>query len=131
MSEPTPTIEFFEGIFEELSGVSLRRNRMTGIRIVVMRFQTLKAIERLQSFTQRFTNAMILTDTEGRISIAPSAVEFVFGGGDGDDLQRVDFKLEIDRDDHWERLQRFMDRYAEAHDLVYGEPSTHEPSAKQ
>jgi len=46
----TPTIEFFVGLSEELSGVSLRKNKSTGIRNVLMTFKTLKAIERFQSF---------------------------------------------------------------------------------
>ncbi|MFN7319348.1 MAG: photosystem II reaction center protein Psb28, partial [bacterium] len=49
----TPTIEFFVGLSEELSGVSLRKNKSTGIRNVLMTFKTLKAIERFQSFTTR------------------------------------------------------------------------------
>lgn len=121
MIELVPSIQFFEGISEELSDVSLRRNRLTGVRVVLMTFKTLKSIERFRSFTNRFTNALLLTDTEGRISVTPSSVQFVFGGPEGDDLQRVECKFEIDQDDHWERFIRFMNRYAEANDMVYGE----------
>lgn len=121
MAEPVASIQFFEGISEELSDVSLRRNRSTGVRVVLMTFKTLKSIERFRSFTNRFANALLLTDTEGRISVTPSSVQFVFGGPEGDDLQRVECKFEIDRDDHWERFIRFMNRYAEANNMVYGE----------
>ena len=31
MTFPTPSIQFFEGIYEELSNVSLRRNRNSGV----------------------------------------------------------------------------------------------------
>ncbi|WAL58547.1 photosystem II reaction center protein Psb28 [Thermocoleostomius sinensis] len=122
MADLVPAIEFFEGIPEELSDVSLRRNRSTGVRTVLLTFKTLKSIERFRSYTTRFANALRLTDEEGRINIEPSSVQFFrFGGPEGDDLQRVECKFEIDREDHWERFMRFMHRYAEANGMVYGE----------
>ncbi len=121
MTISIPSIEFFEGLSEELSDVSLRRNRSTGSHIVLMTFKTLKAIERFQSYTSRFKKALMLTDEEGSISIEPSSMRFIFGGDDGDDIQRVECKLEIDREDHWERFMRFMHRYAEANGMAYGE----------
>lgn len=117
----TPLIEFFEGISEELSDVSLRRNRSTGVRTVLLTFRTLRSIERFRSYTNRFNKALILTDEEGKISIEPSSTRFVFGGPEGDDVQRVECSLEIDREDHWERFMRFMDRYATANGMAYGE----------
>lgn len=124
MANPIPSIEFFENIPEELSDVSLRRNRSTGTRIVLMTFKTLKAIERFRSYTNRFTNALLLTDLEGKISIQPSSVQFIFGGPEGDDLQQVECKFEIEREDHWERFMRFMHRYAEANGMTYGETAS-------
>jgi photosystem II Psb28-2 protein len=121
MAGLVPAIEFFEGIPEELSDVSLRRNRSTGVRTVLLTFKTLKSIERFRSYTNRFANALRLTDEEGRINIEPSSVQFRFGGPEGDDLQRVECKFEIDREDHWQRFMRFMHRYAEANGMVYGE----------
>lgn len=121
MKSDIPLIEFFEGIPEELSNVSLRRNRDTGTRILLLSFERLQAIERFQSYTNRFTKALRLTDTEGQIDIQPSSVQFVFGGPEGDDLQRVECKVEIDQDDHWQRLMRFLHRYAEANGMEYGE----------
>jgi photosystem II Psb28-2 protein len=122
MTSPTPSIEFFEGVTEALSNVSLRRNQRTGVRTVVLTFEKLKALDRFNSYTKRFANALRLTDTEGVISVEPTSVQFIFAGDEGDDLQRVECKLEIDRDDHWERLMRFMNRYAEANGMAYGEP---------
>jgi photosystem II Psb28-2 protein len=121
MSAAFPSIQFFEGIPEELDGVSLRRNRSTGIRIVQMTFKQLKAIEQFNSFKNRFSNAMRLTDSEGEISVTPSGVKFIFGGPEGDDLERVECQFEIDREDHWQRFMRFMERYAEANGMEYGE----------
>jgi photosystem II Psb28-2 protein len=121
MTDVIPSIEFFEGLPEDLSNISLRRNRMTGVRIVLFTFDQLKAIDRFNSYTKRFANALRLTDSEGTISIEPSSVQFIFGGDEGDELKRVECKLEIDREDHWERLMRFMQRYAESNGMEYGE----------
>ncbi|HIK54903.1 MAG TPA: photosystem II reaction center protein Psb28 [Synechococcales cyanobacterium M55_K2018_004] len=117
-----PTVEFFEGVHEEISDVSLRRNRSTGVRSVQLTFNRLNSLERFKSYTKRFAQALRLTDEEGRIEVEPDSVQFVFGGDDGDDLVRVECRFEINRDDHWERLMRFMTRYAEANGMEYGEP---------
>lgn len=116
-----PSIQFFEGLSEELSGVSLRRDRATGIRTMILMFDKLASIERFNSFRKRFNNNLQLTDEEGMITVEPSGVQFIFGGPEGDDLQRVECKIEIDREDHWERLMRFMHRYADANGMEYGE----------
>lgn len=121
MTVPTPSLQFFEGINEELSNVSLRRNRNSGIRNVLMSFKSLKAIEKFNSFTKKFSNYLMLIDEEGTISIEPSGVKFIFGGDEGDNLERVDCKFEIEEEDHWERFMRFMNRYAEANGMAYGD----------
>ncbi|MEO1300096.1 MAG: photosystem II reaction center protein Psb28 [Cyanobacteria bacterium J06636_16] len=43
----------------------------------------------------------------------------LYGGPEGEDLRSVECKLEIDRDDLWERFIRFIHRYAEANGLTY------------
>lgn len=121
MTAQVPSIEFFEGISEELSNVSLRRNRSTGVRSVLMTFAHLKSLEKFNSFTKKFSKALLLIDTEGRISVEPSSVKFIFGGPEGDELDRVECVFEIEREDHWERFMRFMNRYAEANGMAYGE----------
>lgn len=121
MTAQTPSIQFFEGVYEELSNVSLRRNRNTGARSVLMTFNSLKALEKFNSFTKRSSNSMLLTDEEGVITVEPSSVQFLFTGPEGDELQRVECKFEIEQEDHWERFMRFMNRYAEANDLAYSE----------
>ena len=114
----TPTIEFFVGLSEELSGVSLRKNKSTGIRNVLMTFKTLKAIERFQSFTTRTYGDLRLTDEEGIITVIPNSTKFIFGGDEGDEIQRVECGFEI-TDEHWERFMRFMNRYAAANGMGY------------
>jgi photosystem II Psb28-2 protein len=121
MTSQTPSIHFFEGLSEELSNVSLRRNRYSGVRTVLMTFNSLKALEKFNSFTKKFSNSMVLTDEEGVISVEPSSVKFLFGGPEGDELNRVECHFEIEGQDHWERFMRFMNRYAEANGMVYGE----------
>lgn len=118
-----PSIEFFEGIFEDLSDVSLQQNRATGMRSVLLTFKALRSIERFRSYTNRFAKALLLTDIEGKISIEPTSIKFIFGGPEGDDLQKVECRFEIDQEAHWQRFMRFMQRYAEANDMTYGESS--------
>jgi photosystem II Psb28-2 protein len=120
MSSPTPSIEFFQGISEELSNVSLRINKNTGVRNVLMTFDSLNAIDKFNSFTKSSTGNMLLTDSEGKIAVAPSSVKFIFGGDEGNELKKVKCTFEIDRDEHWERFMRFMHRYAEANGMEYG-----------
>lgn len=124
MASATPSIEFFDGVFETLSDISLRRDRNTGTRILVLSFEQLQALERFNSFTRQFNQSLRLTDEEGDISLTPSSLQVVYGGSEGEDLQRVECRIEIDRQDHWERLMRFLHRYAEANGMEYGEPGS-------
>jgi photosystem II Psb28-2 protein len=124
MTSPTTSIQFFEGISEELSNVSLRRNRRSGVRTILLTFKQLKSLEKFNSFRKRFSNSMRLTDEEGEIRVEPTSVKFIFGGPEGDDLQRMECEFEIEREDHWERVMRFMHRYAEANGMAYGESET-------
>ncbi len=119
MSESIPTIEFFEGIPEEISDVRLRQEKSTGIRNVLMIFEKLEALERFNSFRQQFSKALNLTDSEGKISVEPDSLRFIYGGPEGDDLQRVECTFAIDQDDHWDRFMRFMERYADANGMAY------------
>lgn len=116
-----PTVRFFDGIDEEITNVSLRRDRATGDRSVLLSFERLRATEAFQSFRSRFSKALTLTDSEGVITIEPTGIKFIFGGPEGDDLKQVECTLTIDREDHWERFMRFMHRYAEANGMAYGE----------
>ena len=116
---PRPTIEFFDGVYEAFDEVSLRRNVRTGAKIVVMIFRELKCIEQFKALRAQFSNALRLTDEEGEISVEPSGVKFYFGGPEGDDLDRVECSVEINRDDHFERVMRFLHRFADANGMGY------------
>ncbi|MEM6501816.1 MAG: photosystem II reaction center protein Psb28 [Cyanobacteria bacterium P01_C01_bin.89] len=116
-----PTIEFFDGVYEAFDEVSLRRNTRTGGKIVVMIFRELKCIEAFKALRAQFSNALRLKDEEGEISVEPSGVKFYFGGPEGDDLDRVECSVEIDREDHFERVMRFLHRFAEANGMGYDE----------
>jgi photosystem II Psb28-2 protein len=117
----SPSIQFFAGVFEELSNVSLRRETRTGKRIVMMQFEKLNALSGFTSFTKQSLNSLLLTDEEGEIRVTPSGTKFIFGGDEGDELKRVDCKFEVERDDHFDRIMRFLHRYAEANGMEYGE----------
>lgn len=119
MSEAIPTIEFFEGLPEEVSDVRLRKEKSTGMRNVLMIFEQLEALERFNSFRQRFSKAMNLKDSEGTISVEPDSLRFIYGGAEGNELQRVECSFVIEQEDHWERFMRFMGRYADANEMAY------------
>lgn len=121
MTSSTPVIEFFRDLPEELSNVSLRRVKGASGKRVVMIFKQLQALERFNSFTKQFSNSMLLKDEEGEITVEPDSVQFKFGGPEGDELEKVEVQFDINRDDHWDRFMRFMNRYAEANGMAFAE----------
>jgi photosystem II Psb28-2 protein len=129
MTEINPSIELFDGIFESLENVSLRRNPRTGLRSAVLSFRTLNSLSRFQSFTSRFSQALKLMDSEGELLLIPASTKIIFGGDDGDDLERIDFTVEVETDEHWDRFMRFMQRYAEANGMGYGDRTPPAPPA--
>ncbi|MBF2097546.1 MAG: photosystem II reaction center protein Psb28 [Gloeomargaritaceae cyanobacterium C42_A2020_066] len=114
-----PTIEFLEGVGEALNGVSLRQDRATGMRAVQMSFTQLRAIEGLNSFTRTSFNRLKLTDEEGEISIQPSGSRLITGGDDGGEFKRLEVTFEVTLEEHWERVMRFLERYAQANGMAY------------
>ncbi|MEL6930291.1 MAG: photosystem II reaction center protein Psb28 [Cyanobacteria bacterium J06600_6] len=120
MSDIVPSIEFFQGVAENLSGVSLRRNKKTGVRNVLMIFDSLNALEKFNSFTKGSAQNLALIDSEGEILVRPDSVKMIFGGDEGNELKRVNCTFEIDSDSHWHRFTRFMERYAKANDMEFG-----------
>ena len=119
MSDVSPSIEFFVGISEELSNVSLRRSKQTGIRNVLMIFENLKSLERFRSYTNQTYGDLRLIDSEGEISVIPSSLKIIWGGDEWDELKEVRCGFDIEKEDHWERFMRFMERYAEANGMAY------------
>ena len=117
--EIEPTIEFFEGLPEELSDVSLRRSKQTGDRIVVMIFEKLQALDGFNSYRGEFRKALHLRDSEGIIEVEPDVLKMIYGGDEEDELRWVECKFAIPRDDHFERFMRFMNRYAAANGMAY------------
>jgi len=124
MATQIPCIQIFAGVPEELSGVSLKRGKTSGKRSAILMFEKLASLENFRSYWKRSANVVHLIDEEGEMLVEPTGVKLFYGGPEGEDLQRVECKLEIDQDDHWERFMRFMNRYAEANDMVYGESSS-------
>lgn len=116
-----PSIEFFSGIPETLSHVSLRRNRSTGIHSVRFSFATLKGVQGATSFTQSSFNHLRLIDEEGTIEVYPNSTKLFWGGDDADELARFDLTFELADPAHWARFMRFMHRYAEANGLEFGD----------
>ncbi len=121
MPSDIPIIEFFQGVPEELSNVSLRRNKNTGVRSVLLIFDSLNALNKFNSFTKGGAKNLRMSDSEGDMTVQPSSLKFIYGGDEGDELRRVECRFEIEREDHWKRFMRFMNRYAEANDMEYGE----------
>lgn len=119
MTPKQSTIEFFEGIPEDLNTVQFKHDRSTGAQKIVMAFAQLRSLDRLQSFTKSSTNVVRLTDQEGVITIAPSATRIAFGGPEGDDVKGLEIEFEVDRPEHLERFKRFMDRYAAENGMAY------------
>ncbi|MGQ9873248.1 photosystem II reaction center protein Psb28 [Leptodesmis sp.] len=91
-------------------------------------FDKLESLEHFRSYWKRSANAVHLIDEEGEMLIEPAGVRFLYGGPEGEDLRRVECKLEIGQNDHWERFMRFMNRYLEANNMVYGENAPSAPS---
>ncbi|TVQ57651.1 MAG: photosystem II reaction center protein Psb28 [Spirulina sp. DLM2.Bin59] len=115
----TPRIEFFEGIAEELSNVRLRQGKTSGIRNVLLMFETLNAIDIVNSFTKRFTGTVRLIDEEGEISAVPSNFSFRVGANEEDDILGAECQIDIESDQDWERVMRFLHRYADANGMGY------------
>ncbi len=119
MSNTIPSIEFFVGLSEELSNVTIKQNKTTNVFSVTMIFEKLKALEKFQSFTTKTYGDLRLIDEEGIISVNPSDTKFIFGGDDGDDLKKVECTFQIDQGDVWDRFMRFMDRYAKNNGMEF------------
>ncbi|MBE7385710.1 MAG: photosystem II reaction center protein Psb28 [Leptolyngbya sp. SIO1E4] len=120
MAALIPCVQIFKDVPEKVSSVSLRRDLSTGTYVAVMRFQTLASLAHFRCFGRRSGKTLYLIDTEGEILIAPF-IKMLYGGPEGEDIRSVECQLEIGQDTHWERLMRFMHRYADANGLTFRE----------
>jgi len=114
----TLSVQFIEGLEEEISGISLRRNKVSGKKSVVIIFERLQAMEKLRSFTKG-SDSLWLRDEEGDMQVFPSGMKFFFFNDD--DLAKVECSFDVQSDEVLERVLRFFNRYAEANGLQFGE----------
>jgi photosystem II Psb28-2 protein len=114
---PLATIEFISGIREELTEIKLRRGQTSGNRIVVFIFEKVKAMDKLSSFSSGGAQYMLLNDEEGDIQVTPRNLEFFYKSDDN--LAKLVCTFELINDLQWQRLRRFMDRYAASNGMEY------------
>ena len=106
----TTSVQFIEGLNEEISGISLRKRKNSNAKIFVLLFERLQALERLRAYRNQITH-LWLTDEEGTIKIEPMGIKFLYR--DDDELSQVECTFEVDSEDIFERIMRFLNRYAE------------------
>jgi len=107
----TVSVQFIEGLDEEISQISLRKKQVSNTKIVVLMFDKLKAMEKFRSFTNKIEN-LLLRDEEGDIKVIPSGIKFY--SGDNEELSKVECAFEVDSEEVFQRVMRFFNRYAEA-----------------
>jgi len=112
----TISVQFLEGLEEEITEVSLRKRGNT--RIVVLIFERMQAMEQLRSFTKG-TDSLWLEDEEGQMQVFPSGIKFFFRNDD--DLARVECAFEVTAEPIWERVMRFLERWAKTKGFEFGE----------
>lgn len=105
------TVQFIEGLNETISNVSLRKRKSSGNKIVVLSFINLRALEFGRSYINKIDN-LWLVDEEGNIRVEPSDIRIIFLN-DEDENSRTECSFEVYSDDVWERVMRFLQRYAE------------------
>jgi photosystem II Psb28-2 protein len=104
-------IRFTEFLNETISDVSLRKRKSSNNKIVVLSFKNLKALEFGRSYINKIDN-LWLVDEEGNIRVEPSDIRIIFLN-DEDEGSRTECSFEVDSDDVWERVMRFLQRYAQ------------------
>ncbi|MGK7901857.1 MAG: photosystem II reaction center protein Psb28 [Hormoscilla sp.] len=112
----TVSVQFIDGLDEEIGGISLRKRRNDKTKIVVLAFDRLRAIEQFRSLTQKI-DALLLRDEEGEIRVIPSGIKFIFEKED--ELSKAFCTFEVDSKSAFERVMRFLNRYAEANGFEF------------
>jgi len=115
---PVVSVQFIEGLEEEISGVSLRKNRFSAKKTVVLMFKQVQALEKGRSFTNKIEN-LWLRDEEGTIQVYPNGVKFVFV--DDDNLSAAECSFDVEGEEVFARVMRFLHRYAEVHGFSFQE----------
>ncbi|MGB3404299.1 MAG: photosystem II reaction center protein Psb28 [Microcoleaceae cyanobacterium] len=110
------SVQFIEGLDEEISGISLRKKQDADIKIIVLFFEKLQAMERLRAFRNQITN-LWLKDDEGQIKVTPSGIKFFYAGDD--DIEKIECSFEVESEELLERVMRFLHRYADDHGFEY------------
>ena len=109
-------VQFIEGLDEEISGISLRKKRGSTVKIIVLMFEKLQSLAQGRSFTNKI-DQLLLKDEEGEISVYPSGIKFIFKNDD--DLSKAECSFEVNSEQEFERVMRFLHRYAEAHGFEF------------
>ncbi|MGA7954570.1 MAG: photosystem II reaction center protein Psb28 [Gloeobacterales cyanobacterium] len=112
----TISVQFIQGLEEEITGVSLRQRKDSPNKIVVLVFDRIQAIEKLRSFTNGVDN-LWLVDEEGQIQVFPSGIKFFYRNDD--DLVKAECSIELRSEEEFERVMRFLHHYAEAHGFQF------------
>lgn len=114
----TVSVQFIEGLDEEIAGISLRKRQNDETKIVVLTFERLRAIEQFRSLTKKI-DALLLRDEEGEIRVIPSGIKFIFEKED--ELSKAFCTFEVDSESAFERVMRFFQRYAKANGFEFRE----------
>ena len=114
----TVSVQFIEGLDEEIGGISLRKRQNDETKIVVLTFDRLRALEQFRSLTKKI-DALLLRDEEGEIRVIPSGIKFIFEKED--ELSKAFCTFEVDSQSAFERVMRFLHRYAEANGFEFRE----------
>lgn len=120
------TVEFLKDIKEEICEIKLRKGKDTGNRIIMFIFEKVNAMEKMRSFSAG-ADYMLLNDEEGDIQVTPRKLEFFYKNDDN--LARAECTFELVNDMQWQRLRRFLDRYAESNGMGY-EAKGEQPAEK-
>ncbi|MBP0030338.1 photosystem II reaction center protein Psb28 [Roseofilum reptotaenium CS-1145] len=112
----TISVEFIEGMSEEISGISLRKRPNSDTKIVVLSFERLVAAEGFKSFGNKVEH-LWLKDEEGTIQVSPNGMKFIFV--DDDELSNAECTFEVHSQDQFDRVMRFFHRYADAYGFEF------------
>ncbi len=113
------SVQFIKGLDEEIGGISLRKGRSSGTKTVVLFFERVQAMEKGRSFVNKI-ETLNLCDEEGEIQVVPNAMKFHFINDDN--LSQAECSFEVNSDEAWERVMRFLHRYADEQGFEFQEP---------